>query len=84
MIMFLYRITKESIIDVCAVVKTTPNKIESCSQQDVELHVKQVGIQQSGTHAKHTERLMLDTWYLNLLRTANTSEILECLPNTNK
>lgn len=54
--MFLYRITKESIIDVCAVVKTTPNKIESCSQQDVELHVKQVGMQQSGWDSCKTYR----------------------------
>ncbi|KAF6020844.1 DARS [Bugula neritina] len=44
MVKFVAAITKESIIDVCAVVKTTPNKIESCSQQDVELHVKQVWV----------------------------------------
>lgn len=37
------RITKESIVDVEAVVKKTDMKIESCSQQDVELLVTQVG-----------------------------------------
>ena len=37
-----FRISKESIIDVCAVVQSTPSKIDSCTQQDVELHVKQV------------------------------------------
>lgn len=36
------RITKESIIDVEGVVQKVENKIESCSQQDVELHVTQV------------------------------------------
>ena len=35
-------LTKESIIDVEAVVKKTDVKIESCSQQDVELLVEQV------------------------------------------
>lgn len=38
------RITKESIVDVEAVVKKTDMKIESCSQQDVELLVTQVGL----------------------------------------
>ncbi len=37
-------LTKESIIDVEAVVKKVEQKIESCSQQDVELHVERVEI----------------------------------------
>lgn len=35
-------ISKESIIDVSAAVRLTSNKIESCTQQVVELHVNQV------------------------------------------
>uniref|UniRef100_A0A673GSA9 Aspartate--tRNA ligase, cytoplasmic n=1 Tax=Sinocyclocheilus rhinocerous TaxID=307959 RepID=A0A673GSA9_9TELE len=35
-------LTKESIIDVEAVVKKVEQKIESCSQQDVELHVERI------------------------------------------
>ena len=35
-------ITKESIIDVEGTVQKVDAKIESCSQQDVELHVSQV------------------------------------------
>jgi aspartyl-tRNA synthetase len=31
-------------VDVEAVVKKVDEKIESCTQQDVELHVKQVSI----------------------------------------
>ena len=37
-----FSVTKESIVDVEAVVKKVDEKIESCTQQDVELHVKQV------------------------------------------
>ncbi len=37
-------LTKESIIDVEAVVKKVEQKIESCSQQDVELHLERVEI----------------------------------------
>lgn len=37
-------ITKESIIDVEASVKKVEQKIESCSQQDVELHIERVGV----------------------------------------
>ena len=37
-----FSISKESIVDVEAVVKKVDEKIESCTQQDVELHVKQV------------------------------------------
>ena len=35
-------ITKESIIDVEGTVQKVNTKIDSCSQQDVELHVSQV------------------------------------------
>ena len=42
MVKFAAHISKESIIDVEAVVTKVEEKIESCSQQDVELHVKQV------------------------------------------
>ncbi|XP_067928559.1 aspartate--tRNA ligase, cytoplasmic-like [Watersipora subatra] len=44
MIKFIAAISKESIIDVFASIQATPNKVESCTQQDVELHVKQVWI----------------------------------------
>lgn len=40
----VHSLTKESIIDVEAVVKKVEQKIESCSQQDVELHVERVEI----------------------------------------
>lgn len=38
----MFSITKESIIDVKAVVKSVPSKIESCSQKDVEVHLEEV------------------------------------------
>jgi len=44
MVKFTAHITKESIVDVEAVVKIVDDKIESCSQQDVELHVNQVWV----------------------------------------
>ncbi|KAL7882267.1 hypothetical protein AOLI_G00091160 [Acnodon oligacanthus] len=40
MVKFAANITKESIVDVEAVVQTVEQKIESCSQQDVELHIE--------------------------------------------
>ena len=40
--LFNFSISKESIVDVEAVVKKVDEKIESCTQQDVELHIKQV------------------------------------------
>jgi aspartyl-tRNA synthetase len=40
MVRFVAAITKESIIDVEGVVRAVPSKIESCSQQEVELHVE--------------------------------------------
>jgi aspartyl-tRNA synthetase len=39
---FVFSITKESIIDVKATVKSVPSKIESCSQQDIEVHLQEV------------------------------------------
>ena len=36
------RVTKESIVDVEGFVRTVGQKIESCTQQDVELHAEQV------------------------------------------
>ncbi|XP_029675158.1 aspartate--tRNA ligase, cytoplasmic [Formica exsecta] len=42
MIKFISNITKESIIDVKAIVKSVPSKIESCSQADVEVHIEEV------------------------------------------
>merc|ERR1712004_32679 len=44
MVKFAAHMGKESIIDVEAVVTKVEEKIESCSQQDVELHVKQVWV----------------------------------------
>ena len=34
--------TKESIIDVEGIVRTVGQKVESCTQQDVQLHAEQV------------------------------------------
>ena len=42
MVKFASFVSKESIVDVEAVVKKVGDKIESCTQQDVELHVTQV------------------------------------------
>ncbi|XP_013411891.1 aspartate--tRNA ligase, cytoplasmic-like [Lingula anatina] len=44
MVKFVAAITKESIIDVEGYVRKVDQKIESCSQQDVELHVEQVWV----------------------------------------
>merc|ERR1711892_85606 len=44
MVNFIAHISKESIVDVEAVVKKVDEKIESCTQQDVELHVSQVWV----------------------------------------
>lgn len=51
-------ITKESIVDVEASVRKVEQKIESCSQQDVELHIERVGILslQSSNRHTHTHR----------------------------
>uniref|UniRef100_A0A669BD46 Aspartate--tRNA ligase, cytoplasmic n=1 Tax=Oreochromis niloticus TaxID=8128 RepID=A0A669BD46_ORENI len=42
MVKFAANITKESIVDVEAIVRKVEQKIESCSQQDVELHVERI------------------------------------------
>ncbi|KAF7709090.1 hypothetical protein HF521_015940 [Silurus meridionalis] len=42
MVKFCANITKESIVDVEAVVQKVEQKIESCSQQDVELHIQKL------------------------------------------
>lgn len=42
MVRFASNITKESIVDVEGVVSTVPQKIESCTQQDVELQIEQI------------------------------------------
>lgn len=42
MVKFAAAITKESIIDVEGYVRGVEQKIESCSQQDIELHVAQI------------------------------------------
>lgn len=39
---YIFSITKESIVDVKAVVKSVPKQIESCSQKDVEVHLEEV------------------------------------------
>ncbi|CAG0915208.1 unnamed protein product [Notodromas monacha] len=41
MVKFLSNVTKESLLDVQGVVRKTDQKIVSCSQQEVELHVEQ-------------------------------------------
>lgn len=42
MVKFVASITKESIVDVEGFIKASPQKIESCTQKDVELHVTKV------------------------------------------
>ncbi|KAK2578619.1 hypothetical protein KPH14_010756 [Odynerus spinipes] len=42
MIKFISNITKESIIDVEATVKTVPSIIESCTQKGVEVHIQKI------------------------------------------
>ncbi|XP_044000946.1 aspartate--tRNA ligase, cytoplasmic isoform X1 [Aphidius gifuensis] len=42
MVKFIAGITKESIIDVQAIVKMAPIKIESCTQQNIELIIEQI------------------------------------------
>jgi len=44
MIKFISHISKESIVDVHAEVKKSPEKVEGCTQKDVELHVKQIWV----------------------------------------
>ncbi|MEQ2157897.1 Aspartate--tRNA ligase, cytoplasmic, partial [Goodea atripinnis] len=42
LLLSLCSITKESIVDVEAMVRKVEQKIESCSQQDVELHIERI------------------------------------------
>ncbi|KPP71402.1 Aspartyl-tRNA synthetase, cytoplasmic-like [Scleropages formosus] len=42
MVKFAANITKESIVDVEGVVRKVEQKIESCTQQDVELHIERI------------------------------------------
>lgn len=42
MVKFAANINKESIVDVEGVVRKVDQKIESCSQQDVELHIERI------------------------------------------
>lgn len=44
MIKFTAGIAKESIVDVEGIVKTVDQKVEACSQQDVELHCEQIWV----------------------------------------
>ena len=44
MVKFVSRVTKESIVDVLATVKTVDAKIEGCTQKDVELLVQEVWV----------------------------------------
>ena len=44
MLKFVSAITRESIVDIQGVLRKVEVKIESCSQQDVELHVSQVWV----------------------------------------
>jgi aspartyl-tRNA synthetase len=37
-----YSITKESVVDIEAVVRKVDSKVESCTQKNVELHVTQL------------------------------------------
>ena len=37
-------INKESIVDVHAEVKKAPEKVDGCTQKDIELHVKQIWV----------------------------------------
>ncbi|XP_041057219.1 aspartate--tRNA ligase, cytoplasmic [Carcharodon carcharias] len=42
MVKFAANISKESIVDVEGIVRKVEQKIESCSQQDVELHIEKI------------------------------------------
>nr|CAD7257494.1 unnamed protein product [Timema shepardi] len=42
MVKFASNVTKESIVDIEALVLTVPRKIESCTQKNVELHAKKL------------------------------------------
>lgn len=40
----IFSINKESIVDVEGFVRTVEQKVEACTQQDVELHCEQVSM----------------------------------------
>jgi len=44
MIEYVNTINRESLVDIKAVVKKSPEAIKSCSQQDVELHVTEIWV----------------------------------------
>ncbi|GIY16942.1 hypothetical protein CDAR_425042 [Caerostris darwini] len=48
MIKFVASITRESVIDVEGFIKASPQKIESCSQKNVEMHVTKVFVVSAG------------------------------------
>lgn len=41
-LLIIFSISKESILDVEGFIRASPQKIESCSQQNVEMHVTKV------------------------------------------
>ncbi|CAN7984050.1 unnamed protein product [Ixodes hexagonus] len=41
MVKFCAVVTKESLLDVYGIVQSSPQKVEGCTQQDVELHIEQ-------------------------------------------
>jgi len=44
LIKFVEKIPKESIVDIFGIVKTADQKIVSCTQQDVELHIREIWV----------------------------------------
>ena len=44
MIEYVNTINRESLVDIKATVKKSPEAIKSCSQQDVELHVTEIWV----------------------------------------
>lgn len=42
MVKFCAVVTKESLLDVYGIVQSSPQKVEGCTQQDVELHIEQL------------------------------------------
>ncbi|CAN8014481.1 unnamed protein product [Ixodes persulcatus] len=41
MVKFCALVTKESLLDVYGIVRSSPQKVEGCTQQDIELHIEQ-------------------------------------------
>ncbi|EEC09900.1 aspartyl-tRNA synthetase, putative [Ixodes scapularis] len=42
MVKFCALVTKESLLDVYGIVQSSPQKVEGCTQQDIELHIEQL------------------------------------------